>query len=541
MSKESGKGDIKTTQYAEDILNGKYTLDSLRGQIPDSWIKEVEQKLKTQESKQGTEEENDDEVNDSIDPILNIPSKYAGLNADTLEELWVEKIYLDSEKNEFKKQERRDAINALRDREIKELTGLFAEEEEQILAILPKEFYGLSSSLIDDVWEFPGGNIVQKDFFEKRKKLVLEFIKNKENKLVGQHEKNKRHIEEQQKIKDISKQLGKDILNESREKKPVEFNSHELNNDELHAYGNLEKDGLEVMYLNNDHNQDAFAIYEDTYVVSDGASSYGKAGAMSDLLSSTIAKQVSESSLDEVFSKDSIVNIIDNIKNNKSYIDSFSVNSHAIKNEENKEAGLATLLAVKLNKEEKTISYTSIGDSPLFVIDRDESGKITSFEIMNEDAKITNENYFTDENHENMKNPETHLIGVRGNGNNTVSSLDSKKSGVIDYKENRIILLGSDALIKNLIFSPEIWENKAKNKPHIAHLFDKARERYEKNFPELWTQNPATGKKMFNPLFFTNLSKDKMSLLLSEWKKDAYPAADDMTIIAIDLDKHFKT
>lgn len=530
-----GKNFAKVAQYADEIKKGKYTLDSLSGQIPNSWIEEIKEKLNKENQAEDTEED----FNDSMHPIYTIPSKYKGLNSFELEEIWAEKIYSDSDETEFRKQERRNSIDALRNQEIKAGEGIFMEDEDEIMAMIPKEFQGLSSDLINEVWEFDGGNAVQKKYFEKKKQLIIDFIRNKENKLSREYQKATKHHQDQEKISSISKELGKDILNESREKNPSEFNSYELNNSEIHAYGNLEKDGLEVMFLNNDHGQDAFAIYEDTYVVSDGASSYGKAGSMSSALSRSVAENVSNKSIEEVFSKESMSEIITSIKDKKEYKNDQPVVSHAVR-EGNQEAGLATLLVVKLNKEEKTISYGSIGDSPLFVIDRNSEGEIISFEILNEDKKITNENYFLPECTEDMKNPETHLIGLRGNGEMTLSSLNAKKTGTIEYKENRVVLLGSDALIKSLISSPEIWQNKVESGSPAASLFKDAQERYEKNHPDLWIQNPSTGKKMFNPLFFTKLSKDELSLLLSGWKNDAYPCADDMTMIAIDLDKHFK-
>lgn len=422
-----------------------------------------------------------------------------------------------------------------------EAQGIFTELEEEIYTMIPTKYRDLPVELLEEFWTQPmSTDEIKNKVFRQQKQLVVDFIRMNDRRRQAAAKKAKEHFDTTEKLEETRKEIGLPVTNESRDTVSPKLASHELNNTELHAFGTLEKDGMEIVFLNNDHGQDAFAVHGDTCVISDGASSYGKAGSLSKLLSAEVAERVSKTSIESVFTKESLGGVIAAIQNNPTYQNEEPVKSFAVKNPDNERAGLATVLAVKMNKAEQTLSYASIGDSPLFVIDRDASGNLVSFQILNEDRKITNANYMDKDNLENMESPETHLIGLRGNGKMTLSSVESKKQGTIEYKKGRVILLASDALIKLLICTPEVIENKATGNPKAAALFKNIQDRYETDHSKLWIQNPATGKKMMNPLFFTSIPKAELALVLENWKADNGRAADDMTMIALDLDRQFK-
>ncbi|MFA6050890.1 MAG: protein phosphatase 2C domain-containing protein [Candidatus Paceibacterota bacterium] len=315
-----------------------------------------------------------------------------------------------------------------------------------------------------------------------------------------------------------------------------------LDNVATHRIESVEK-GITVTFDNSEHEQDAFAIKGDTFVVCDGASSYGRSGVVSRILSGKLA-ELSEQGLDfkEILGEKRMEEILSEIATDPEFKD-FEY-EHGVRNPNNLDAGLCTVLLAKLNKEKKKIEYASIGDSPLVIIDTDPDGTV-HFEIANDDVdgkKIT-ETTFTDPDvAEDLKNPATYLVGIDREGKPRLKDLSTTRTGTIEYKERRTVMLATDFFTKMMALSPQM----------IDTNIERARVAGKENLVKLLLDIQANTKQAnnmfagekFNPEVFLGKEggEDKFKKDLRSWKDiPAHSAGrDDMTMIAIDMDQALK-
>ncbi|MES2622793.1 MAG: protein phosphatase 2C domain-containing protein [Patescibacteria group bacterium] len=302
---------------------------------------------------------------------------------------------------------------------------------------------------------------------------------------------------------------------------------------------------IEGVHYNKSHGQDAFSVNRNENItcvtVCDGISSRAGSGELSSRLAKQISADALTKTLSEIVDPESLRDILEDIKSVAGKLEGG--------------AG-STLVSVRIDKNEKTIEWTSIGDSPLFVIDTDENGEVVSWEILTEDNSITNENYTDIQTLETLKDPATHCVGIKNDTVN-IPKTDRIKTGLIPYTPGRKIVVASDFITKVMLHSPEVtkarseyWKHATnddegnpysdKKKEMMHKVWNDVAERNEQNFKDLWTINPATNELMFNPLSMAGKSPEELRTLLDEWMRENSVTTDDVTIMTIDLDKYFR-
>lgn len=415
-----------------------------------------------------------------------IPSKYSGLSVDALKVVWSpdDVPFLASDLN-----------NEKRNTEIK--------KRELIL-------------------------IIMEDFLpEQKQKEYLRRIAHKDKRDVGK----------------VKAGLGLVSVNETPKTFDKEISSGSLDQNGTNHIESLEG-GVVAVHDNTEHGQDGFAINGDAICLSDGASSYGKAGLMSKELSVEFSKQASEGkSIKDIFDEKNVESIVRQVSETSEFKDfDASQNPHA--RGENAEAALATVLLTKLNRADKSIEWGSIGDSPLLVLDKDENGNWT-FEVVNDDIdgeKVNNTNFTREDIQEVIKNPETYLLGVNGKGEARVKDLKQLRTGKIEYKSGRVVIAASDFLTKMMVLSPETINariTRAKNAQKIP-LATALQGIHDKM---LGTNNPLLQDKFKPELFFDGtLSPEELKSAMMSWKEMESNNAgrDDMTAVCIKMDEVFK-
>jgi serine/threonine protein phosphatase PrpC len=309
--------------------------------------------------------------------------------------------------------------------------------------------------------------------------------------------------------------------------------SKELDPMRPHKIGKISKYGIEGIFLNEAHMQDAFSIQGDVVVVCDGVSQEPWSGVFSPILADKMAKGVQASGLSAV-SESLIQETIDESMRHPDVDASTRVGF------------MSTFIAAMIDKEQKVIRFASLGDSPLLVVDRNKDGTIARFEIANDEWVISNEDYVTLDNIGYLSSPLTDCIGIHEHDGDVVTNVDKAKRGSIPYKEGRVVILATDFLTKMLLLSPEATSKKriSPDDLELVAEYAKVRATFENISEDLWVENPATGKKMLNPLFFLGQSKAELAILLQRWKavgskRIGRPGNDDATMIAIDMDTVF--
>ncbi len=91
-----------------------------------------------------------------------------------------------------------------------------------------------------------------------------------------------------------------------------------------------------------------------------------------------------------------------------------------------------------------------------------------------------------------------------------------------------------------MAISPEASKATAERNPETRDLYLQKAQRQLEEFSVLWTENPLTKELMVDPKFFEHLKRDELQELLEKWKLFNRRAADDMTLVLIDLDAYFK-
>jgi hypothetical protein len=306
------------------------------------------------------------------------------------------------------------------------------------------------------------------------------------------------------------------------------ISSYELKQDVPHVIGNPSL-GIEGFFLNTEHEQDAFAIQGDAIVVCDGVSMEPHSAVFSSSLAHIMAKEIQESGL-HVAVSESLVGAVADL--------TWQVPSV----EKSEETGFATtFVALQIHRMAKEIHFKSKGDSPLFVIDYAEDGSMEGFDIVNDDWPIDNETYTKLSNILHLRNPAADATGVTHEGVKLLG-LESMKEGVIEHKNGRVVVVGTDFLTKMLLASPEGMAARIANEKDSNRRYDleSVEPEYAK-MTEVFVTNPVTGKQMFNPAFFRGKGKGELAILLERWKKVAGMGQDDATMIALDMDRLFGT
>ncbi len=319
--------------------------------------------------------------------------------------------------------------------------------------------------------------------------------------------------------------------------------SETLDSEELHRITGA-VDGL---YFNGQHGQDAFAVEdgEDSLcvVVCDGVSSRKSSGVVSSQLAKKIASSGVTYKLTDIISSkklgESLLDITSEIQQKKVSIEG---------------GGSSTLTSVRIDKKAETIEWSSVGDSPIFVVDTDSEGNV-SWEIVTENKTINDSNYTNNDIVEDLKDPETHAVSVKES--REVRSVDDKniKHGSIKYKPGRKVVVASDFITKMLLHDPkvcfsrgEMWKNSItddagrvlsdETKRAREEIWKQVSERNKTKYPEFWAVDKKTGQSYLNPAFLLNLDAVRARKLLDDWMNDNSVAGDDATIMVIDLDKH---
>ncbi|MBP6942714.1 MAG: protein phosphatase 2C domain-containing protein [Candidatus Buchananbacteria bacterium] len=323
---------------------------------------------------------------------------------------------------------------------------------------------------------------------------------------------------------------------EVNETLPEVLLSGDLDNRECHRFIDRER-GIEALFLNNKHEQDALAITEQAIVVSDGMSSYGKSGAMSALLVERLAAQLETERPAQLLAVERMEQIITEIQNDPRFQNAEPIHVRDVNYQDD---ALATLIALKKNAEAKTIDYATIGDSPLCIFDYDPEGKLVEFQIINADLDITSANYTSSEVSDELNNPRTAGVGLEALGDLYHDGPDFIKAGQIVYQPGRVVVAATDFLTKIMAISPEASKATAERNPETRDLYLQKAQRQLEEFSVLWTENPLTKELMVDPKFFEHLKRDELQELLEKWKLFNRRAADDMTLVLIDLDAYFK-
>lgn len=316
-------------------------------------------------------------------------------------------------------------------------------------------------------------------------------------------------------------------VSEAREYASAEnISSSQLGSDRLNTVGNFEKDGHKVLFDNREHGQDGFAKAGNVYAICDGLSSGPRSGAVSKLFAWGLATNAHEyGSLTRLLKEkpEFVDDLLDHIASSDEYQDMT----------EAEDKGQTTFTAVEVVG--NTIEYAALGDSPLMVVDTDEAGNIVGYEIVTEN-NITSENYHTSENLETLQDPATYAVGIR-NGKTETGHFEHVRYGTIEHKKGRSVVLASDFLTKLMVTSQKVASKKAERaftegKQELGIAWQNFAEKNAREFQELWLPSGT-----LNPLFFKDLSASRLNDLMERWKKERIMAADDITAIALNLDK----
>jgi hypothetical protein len=109
-------GSAKITEYTERIRNGEPKESILQG-LPDSWQREIENRLNTESSEVSVED-------------FRVPVQYEGLPAEIIDELWIIPVYVDNEKTKTE-----------RERKEKALAQLYKKERDVPIAVEERNLY----------------------------------------------------------------------------------------------------------------------------------------------------------------------------------------------------------------------------------------------------------------------------------------------------------------------------------------------------------------------------------------------------------------
>lgn len=301
---------------------------------------------------------------------------------------------------------------------------------------------------------------------------------------------------------------------------------------------------VEGVFCNASHGQDAFSITKNhetlCVTVCDGVSSHKGSG----IVSSQLAQRISEESLlkdqKDVCNPDNLSLILKDISDEVGNV---------------KDGGFTTLVTARIDLQNRSIEWTSIGDSPLLIVDTDDDGTI-SWEIVTEDSLINNTNYLDENNIAILSDQVTHCVGLKESDEASIPSQDKIKTGTVEYKKGRKLVLASDFLTKIMLFSPDVtrsqqkyWENITTQKDGIIPSDTKKRLmisawhnitlKNEETFKKMWTKNSATGELMLNPLFILTLTSSEREEIFDMWKNKNVQTEDDITLMIIDLDTYF--
>ncbi len=414
---------------------------------------------------------------------------------------------------------------------------------------VPAQYVGMSRKALEFIWA-EEGNVALSIDDPRQKRRKTEIARRAQviaalgvlEEGRGQAGIRGREAENQVAIKELHVKLGIAVPGESVEQTFDGFQdlkSSDLNQGLAHREKSLQR-GLLVTSDNTEHGQDAFAIEGDSFALSDGASSYGRSGVVSRLVSEELVTLSNKNmSFDDIFRESRMRKMLARVAQSPEFKNLGS--SEASNSPSNKNAGLCTILLARLDKQNRRIEYASIGDSPLVVLDREADGTI-SFEIVNDDiqGKKINGQTFTDEDVLNdIRNPETHLIGIGKNGELRVEDLQVLRRGHVEYKSGRVVMLASDFLTKMMVVSPQMISKnteraRAAGKERVAAALEDI-QKATASAQNIFAQNA------FRPELFADPSIPKPQYLqqLKDWKRiPAHNAAcDDMTLISIEMDK----
>lgn len=353
-----------------------------------------------------------------------------------------------------------------------------------------------------------------------------------------------REVGRREAISTVRAELGIEtpaVVSKSIEK---QLSSESLDQLTTHYFESAER-GVSVLHTNKEHGQDAFSvdIEHGVFCVSDGASSYGKSGPVSAEFSrALVAEAATGKSFAEIFNEQSVSKIAERVKTSSVFKD-FNVDENPHAKGMNKEAGLATVLLTRINKDARAIEWVSVGDSPLMVVDKNPDGTY-SFEIVNDNVhgvKISDKNFTNPEIAAALGTPETHLVGIGKDGTPRLNDLKHMQSGLIEYRPGRTVILASDFLTKMMALSPQMIEARRylaiqSGKEHLVKAFE-AIQANTQSF-----DNPLSGST-FKPelLFDGTLSAEQLKKALDQWKDiPAHNAGrDDMTAVCIKMDNLF--
>jgi hypothetical protein len=207
----------------------------------------------------------------------------------------------------------------------------------------------------------------------------------------------------------------------------------------------------------------------------------------------------------------------------------------------NKSAGLCTLLATQFDRTDNSLAFSSVGDSPLVVIDTNPDGS-SSFHIANDEIEgktIDNINFTDADIAEDMRNPETYLVGIGKDGKVRLRDMPTMRTGKVEYKPGRKVVLASDFLTKMMLLSPQMFDAK------VARYTEEGKTLLAEAFGNLSRSVKAKGNKLsqekFDPSVFADsrISKEALAEMIKAWKENPSnsPGIDDMTAITLDMDK----
>ncbi|MDB5204395.1 MAG: hypothetical protein JWP09_423 [Candidatus Taylorbacteria bacterium] len=307
----------------------------------------------------------------------------------------------------------------------------------------------------------------------------------------------------------------------------ITLTSKGLDATQTHIIESPEFPGIRVIHSNKEHGQDAFVIGEGSICICDGMTKHGKSGLVSEFVAAKVVEKVSEAeSIYDAMSQHDFEEDLKDLSKTLEYeeFDS-SGNRYVKKGEEN--SGYTTFLTLKTDKEKKLITWTSVGDSPLIILDKTDTG--WSFEMYNtKSAGLTNETFASDDFHKQMQNGGSHGIGILENGSPEASAVNYVEYGTVTYKKGRIIMAATDWLTKMMADSPETIDAR------ILDAEGDEKKKLEKSRDTILSaKNPLFGPKFQPELFFNGqLSDDEIvKNLISD---------DDVTMVCIDMDKMFK-
>ncbi len=442
----------------------------------------------------------------------------------------------------------------------KEVSRLLKEQEarsfpkSELLALVPAQYIDMADACANT----EEGVEVFIDLMNSRRAVFVDEVARRESnerfdQMILDYRKYAKLKQAGKKVEQIKKDLNiKDAVNATEQAQDSIFVergkliSEDLDPKELHRVTGA-VDGL---YFNGQHGQDAFAVEdgEDSLCVAvcDGVSSRKSSGAVSSKLAKKIVSSGATHKLSDIISSEKLGESLSDI-NSEIRQNSISIEG----------GGSSTLTSVRIDKKAQTIEWSSVGDSPIFVVDTDSEGKI-SWEIVTEDKMINNSNYTDKDIVEDLKNPETQSLSIKENGE--VRSIDDKniKHGSIEYKPGRKIVVASDFITKMLLHDPrlcfsrgEMWKNSTtddsgrvlsdETKKAREEIWKQVGERNKNKYPEFWVVDKKTGQSYLNPAFLLSLDNVRARKLLEDWMADNGVASDDATIMVIELDKHINT